>query len=245
MNKLLELKNITKTFNTIDGELKAIENIDLDLKENEFLAIVGSSGCGKSTLLNIIANLEKPTSGEIKFLDNVKIGYMFQNDCLFPWLTIYENCLLGTNIKKTKTKEIESYVEYLLKKYNLWEFKNKYPSCLSGGMRQRVALIRTLAIKPDILLLDEPFSALDYSSRLKISNDVYEIIKNENKSAIIVTHDIEEAISLADKVYLLSKRPTIIKKIYEINLINKSPLIKRKEENFMKYVEEIWSKLNE
>lgn len=137
--KLIEMKNITKIFNTDEGEIEAIKNINLDIYEQEFIAIVGSSGCGKSTLLNIIAGLENESSGEITFLDsNCKIGYMFQSDCLFPWLSIYENCLLGLNLQKEKTEEREAYVKDLLKKYNLWEFKDKYPSCLSGGMKQRV-----------------------------------------------------------------------------------------------------------
>ncbi len=242
MNKLLEIKNITKKYNTEDGEINAIENINLDVYKNEFIAIVGSSGCGKSTLLNIISGLEDKTSGEINFNEpNLKIGYMFQSDSLFPWLTIYENCLIGLTIEKQKTKEKEEYVKSLLKKYNLWEFSSKYPSCLSGGMKQRVALIRTLAINPDILLLDEPFSALDYQSRLTISNDVYEIIKKEKKTAIIVTHDIAETISLSDKVYILSKRPCTIKSVYKIDLEKKeNPIAKRKDKKFMEYYNKIW-----
>lgn len=242
MSKLLEIKNITKKYNTEDGEINAIENINLEVYKNEFIAIVGASGCGKSTLLNIISGLEEKTSGTINFNEpNLKIGYMFQSDCLFPWLTIYENCLIGLTIEKQKTKENEEYIKSLLKKYNLEEFSDKYPSCLSGGMKQRVALIRTLAINPDILLLDEPFSALDYQSRLTISNDVYEIIKNEKKTAIIVTHDIAEAVSLSDKVYILSKRPCTIKKVYKIDLEeNQNPLAKRKDKKFMEYYNKIW-----
>lgn len=193
MNKLLEIKNLSKMYHTKEGEILSIQNITLDVLEGEFVSLVGSSGCGKSTLLNIIAGLDHQSEGQIYFSkSSPKIGYMFQSDCLFPWLTIYENCLLGLKIEKNITKENEKYVLNLLKKYNLYEFKDKYPTCLSGGMKQRIALIRTLALKPDILLLDEPFNALDYQSRLAISNDVYDIIKKEGQTAIMVTHDISE-----------------------------------------------------
>ena len=217
MNIVLECKNLSKKYHTKEGEIEAIKNININVKKGDFIALVGSSGCGKSTLLNIIANLDTASSGTISYENNTpKIGYMFQSHCLFPWLTIYENCLLGLEIQKEKTKEKEQYILNLLKKYNLIEFKDKYPSCLSGGMKQRIALIRTLALKPDILLLDEPFNALDYQSRLAISNDVYDIIKNENQTAIMVTHDLAEAISMASKIYVLSKRPCTVKK--EINI---------------------------
>ncbi len=246
MNKILEIKNLSKMYHTKEGEILSIQNISMDVLEGDFISLVGSSGCGKSTLLNIIAGLDIQSKGEIKFTkENPKIGYMFQSDCLFPWLTIYENCLLGLKIEKNITKENENYVLNLLKKYNLYEFKNKYPTCLSGGMKQRIALIRTLALKPDILLLDEPFNALDYQSRLAISNDVYEIIKNEGQTAIMVTHDISEAVSMSDKVYVLSKRPSNIKKIYKIELENKKdPIHNRKDKRFMEYYDKIWKDLD-
>ncbi len=246
MSKILEIKNLSKRYHTLNGETKAIENLNITVNKEEFIAIVGSSGCGKSTLLNIIANLDKSSSGIIKFYTkNPKIGYMFQSDCLFPWLTIYENCLLGLKIQKMNTLENQKYVKKLLKKYNLLEFANKYPSCLSGGMKQRIALIRTLAIKPDILLLDEPFNALDYQSRLAISNDVYNIIKTEHQTAIMITHDIAEAISMASKVYCLSKRPCQIKSIYNINLDKPTnPIENRKDKKFMTYYDKIWKDLD-
>lgn len=245
-NKILEIKNLSKKYHTKEGEIEAIKNINIDVKKGDFIALVGSSGCGKSTLLNIIANLDTATSGTINFENNTpKIGYMFQSDCLFPWLTIYENCLLGLEIQKEKNKEKEEYVINLLKKYNLIEFKDKYPSCLSGGMKQRIALIRTLALKPDILLLDEPFNALDYQSRLAISNDVYDIIKNENQTAIMVTHDLAEAISMANKIYVLSKRPCTIKKVVDVILENpKDPISNRKDKKFMEYYDQIWKDLD-
>ncbi len=246
MNKIVEIKNLSKKYHTKDGEILAIKDINIDVLKGEFISLVGSSGCGKSTLLNIIAGLDKESSGKISFdTENPKIGYMFQSDCLFPWLTIYENCLLGLKIQKQNTQENQNYVLQLLKKYNLYEFKDKYPTCLSGGMKQRIALIRTLALKPDILLLDEPFNALDYQSRLAISNDVYDIIKKEGQTAIMVTHDISEAVSMSSKVYVLSKRPCQVKKIYEIKLENKQdPISNRKDKRFMEYYDKIWKDLD-
>lgn len=246
MNKILEIKNLSKKYHTKDGEILAIKNINIEVLEGEFISLVGSSGCGKSTLLNIIAGLDKESEGKIIFNRfNPKIGYMFQSDCLFPWLTIYENCLLGLKIQKKNTKENQDYAIELLKKYNLYEFKDKYPTCLSGGMKQRIALIRTLALKPDILLLDEPFNALDYQSRLAISNDVYDIIKKEGQTAIMVTHDISEAVSMSSKVYVLSKRPCQVKKVYKIELEEKKdPINNRKDKRFMEYYDKIWKDLD-
>ena len=165
---------------------------------------------------------------------------MLQQDSLFPWRTVLENCLLGLEIRSELTKENKEKVIDMLNNYGLKDFINKYPSSLSGGMRQRVALIRTLAINPDILLLDEPFSALDYQTRLALSDDLYKIIKNEGKTVIMITHDIAEAISMSDRIIILSKRPAKIKKIYNIELENKSnPTENRKNKDFMKYYEEI------
>jgi NitT/TauT family transport system ATP-binding protein len=193
MNKLLEIKNLKKYYHDLNGEILAIDNISLSINENEFISIVGSSGCGKSTLLSILSGLEEKSDGKIIFnKDNFKIGYMLQKDSLFPWKTILDNCLIGLELNNELTKEKREKVISLLEKYGLKEFIYKYPNSLSGGMKQRVALIRTLAIDPDILLLDEPLSALDYQSRLYLSNDLYNIIKNEKKTAIMVTHDIGE-----------------------------------------------------
>ena len=246
MTKILEIKNLKKNYYTKMGEVEAIENLSFDVNEEEFLCIIGSSGCGKSTLLNILAEIDFKTDGEIiKNKDNLKVGYMLQEDSLFPWLTILDNATLGLSIRHEKTKENVEYVKSLLEKYGLKEFANRYPSELSGGMRQRVALIRTLAIKPDILLLDEPFSALDYVSRLMVSNDVYNIIKNEKKTVIMITHDIAEAVSLASRVLVLSKRPTKIKKSYELNFKdNLSPITKRKSPEFSYYYDLLWKDLD-
>ena len=194
MEELLKIENLKKIYHTPQNEIEAVKDFSLTLHQNEFIALVGPSGCGKSTILSILSNLEEKSGGTIKIGKNTKIGYMLQQDCLFEWLTIKENCLLGLKLQKLLTKENEKNVLRLLETYGLKDFINAHPSNLSGGMRQRVALIRTLAINPDILLLDEPFSALDYQSRLAVSDDVYSIIKNENKAAIIVTHDIAEVI---------------------------------------------------
>lgn len=247
MKQILELKNIYKTYYTEKCEIDALNNINLKIYENDFIALVGPSGCGKSTILSIIGELEKQTSGDIIKKDNLKIGYMLQDDCLFPYLTIYENCILGLKINKICTKENIDNVNNLLKTYGLIEFKNNYPKDLSGGMRQRVALIRTLALKPDLLLLDEPFSKLDYQMRINVSNDVLNIIKNENKTLIIVTHDISEAICLCNKVIVLTKRPSTIKNTYNIcyPFDKKDPIKQRMSNEFMKYYQKIWEDLNE
>lgn len=245
-NNILKINNLSKSYYTKNGKVEAIKDISLDVKEGEFIAIVGSSGCGKSTLLSILANLEVKSGGNIIFdKDNFVIGYMLQEDALFDWLNVLNNATLGLDIKKIKSKENIKYVENLLKTYDLDSFKNKYPKELSGGMKQRVALIRTLAIKPDLLLLDEPFSALDYQTRLAVSEDVYKILKQEKKTAIMVTHDLAEAISLADKVVVLSKRPCQIKKIYKVEFADKlNPIEKRNTREFDKYYEQIWKDLD-
>ena len=239
---ILTIKNLNKIYHTKNSETKAIEDFSFELNDNEFIAIVGPSGCGKSTILNILANLDNKSNGEIIIKDNIKLGYMLQQDALFNWKTVLDNCLLGLEINKLNNKD---YVLKLLNTYGLKDFINSYPNNLSGGMRQRVALIRTLATKPDILLLDEPFSALDYQTRLKVSDDVYNIIKKEKKSAIMVTHDIAEAISMADKIIVLSKRPSVIKKIIDINLTDKStPINNRKAKEFAYYYDLIWKEID-
>ena len=245
-NNILTINNLSKSYYTKEKEILVLDNLNLNIKENTITAIVGPSGCGKSTLLNIIGKLEHKTKGTIEFTNNKnKIGYMFQTDSLFPWLNILDNCLIGLKIKKELTKEKIEYVKKLLINYGLKDFINSYPNNLSGGMRQRVALIRTLAIKPDILLLDEPFSALDYNSKLTVSDDVYKIIKKEKKTTIIITHDIGEAIAFADTVIVLSKRPAKIKKIYNIKLTNsKSPIENRNCQEFNTYYKKIWESID-
>ena len=242
---LLKINNLSKNYHTKDNEIKAIDNLTFDVYKDEILAIVGPSGCGKSTLLSILSNLENKSSGEIIKSNDFKIGYMLQTDSLFPWLTILDNALIGLEVTNNKTEDNINKVINLLKKYGLYEFKDSYPNNLSGGMRQRVALIRTLAINPDLILLDEPYSALDYQTRLALSNDMYQIIKNERKTAIMITHNISEAVSMADRVIVLSKRPCTIKKIYEIKLDKKSnPIENRKDKNFNYYYDMIWRDLD-
>lgn len=246
MNKsILKISNLKKNYHTDNSEIVALNNISFDILENEFISIVGPSGCGKSTILSILANLESKSSGSFKFSKPVKIGYMLQNDSLFSWRTVLDNCLVGLEISGNLNEETKNYVVSLLKNYGLEEFMHQYPSSLSGGMRQRVALIRTLAINPDILLLDEPMSALDYQSRLAISDDIYNIIKKEGKTVIMVTHDIAEAISMSDKIIVLTKRPASVKKIYNIELTNKStPINNRKCKEFAYYYDLIWRDLD-
>lgn len=244
-NKILTIKNLSKSYHDKKGEIKALEDINIDVEEKEFVSIVGPSGCGKSTILSILSDLEEKSTGEIKKDKDLTIGYMLQTDSLFFWRTILDNCLIGLEVTNKLTEENKNYVLQLLKTYGLYEFKDKYPSSLSGGMRQRVALIRTLAIKPDILLLDEPMSALDYQSRLAISNDIYNIIKKEEKTAIMVTHDIAEAVSMSDRVIVLTKRPAVVKNIYKIELSNKStPMNNRRCKEFNKYYDMIWRDLD-
>ena len=244
-NKILIIKDLKKCFHLDNDMIVALDGINLDFYKDEFISIVGPSGCGKSTILSILAGLIDKSDGELIINDDTAIGYMLQNDSLFPWRNILDNCLIGLEIKGLKNEENISYVISLLKKYGLGDFLYQYPDSLSGGMRQRVALIRTLALKPDILLLDEPMSALDYQSRLAISDDIYKIIKNEKKTAIMVTHDIAEAISMSDRIIVLSKRPGIVKKIYEINLKGKStPTNNRKLDDFSKYYDILWRDLD-
>lgn len=244
MNNILSINNISKIYHTPQDEIMAIDEISVDIKNGDFVAIVGPSGCGKSTLLSILNSQEKATEGSINYYDKT-IGYMLQEDALFEWLNVLDNCLLGLKIKKHLTEESKNYVLSLLEKYGLKDFTYSYPQNLSGGMRQRVALIRTLAIKPDILLMDEPFSALDFQSRLNISNDVYRILKEEKKSLIIVTHDIAEAITLCNKVIVLTKRPATIKNIYNIEFAeNSNPSERRHSEKFNSYYNLIWKDID-
>ena len=241
--KKLEMKNVSKTFYTEIGALDVLEDITFNLNEGEIIAIVGPSGSGKSTLLNIISKLIEPTEGEIYG----EIGYMFQRDHLFNWRTVWKNIMLGLEIKKEKNQENIDKTKELLTKYGLIDFINSYPQELSGGMRQRIALIRTLATNPQVLLLDEPFSALDYQTRINVSEDIFKMIKDSNVSAILVTHDISEAIAMADRVIVLSHRPAKLKKIIDIKTDSpdNTPFNKRLSSEFRKYFDEIWGLLNE
>ena len=243
---LLEFKNINKSFFDTKKETKVLNDLSFKLLKNEKIAIVGPSGCGKSTILNLASELLKEDSGEI--IKNGNIGYMFQNDNLFEWRTIFKNVTLGLEIKGKVSKGDKTRIEELLNKYGLKEFKDKHPSALSGGMRQRVALIRTLVLNPEILLLDEPFSALDAQTKLMVNDDIYDIVSKENKSVIMVTHDISEAIAFSDKVIVLTSRPSKVKNIYEIkfkHLKDRTPLKSRNQSEFKDYFDAIWRDLNE
>ncbi|HEX7713581.1 MAG TPA: ABC transporter ATP-binding protein [Bacillota bacterium] len=252
MQNLIEVVNLGMKYHSLNGEITALERVDFTVKKGEFVCIVGPSGCGKSTLLSMIDGLLFPTSGQI-LIEGIpvtgtssKVGYMLQKDYLFEWRTIMENVLLGLEIRKALTPQSKEYVKQLLKTYGLYDFKDKYPQQLSGGMRQRAALIRTLAIQPEILLLDEAFSALDYQTRLLVTEDIYGIIKQENKTALMVTHDIAESISMADRVIVLSERPAVVKNIYDIHLTceKRTPICSRNAAEFKLYFNQIWKELD-
>lgn len=245
-NDILTIKKLSKIYHTNKSEIPAIKDLNLNIKEGEFVAIVGPSGCGKTTLLSILCSLEEKSQGEIIYTQGKqKMGYMLQNDTLFPWLNILDNTLLGLKVEKNITKENIQKVTKLLETYGLKDFIKKYPNNLSGGMRQRVALIRTLATNPDILLLDEPFSALDYQTRLAVSDDVWKIIKKEKKTTIMITHDIAEAISMANRIIVLTNRPAKVKSIYTIEMKNKqNPINNRKQKEFQYYYDKIWKDID-
>lgn len=252
-NHLLELKNIGFSYHSLHGETKALDNISFGVKEGEFLAIVGPSGCGKSTLLSIIAGLLKPEEGTITVnnpdgsLRYPKVGYMLQHDHLLDWRSVFQNVILGLEIHHDLSSENLAYVNQLLDEYGLGAFKSKRPSELSGGMKQRAALIRTLALKPELLLLDEAFSALDYQTRLIVSADICNLIRQTGKTVIMITHDLSEAVRLADRVLVLSGRPARIKKEIPIHLTitEYSPLAAMNAPEFNDYFNLLWKELND
>ncbi len=251
MKNMLSLKNVSYSYHSLSGETKALSNVSFDVKAGQFVSIVGPSGCGKSTLLSLISGILKPESGSIYINDipadksYLHIGHMLQKDNLFEWRSIYRNVLLGLEIQKKCTPSKLTLVNKMLETYGLSQFKDSKPSQLSGGMRQRAALIRTLALEPDILLLDEPFSALDYQTRLEVSDDIGRIIKEQQTTAVLVTHDISEAISMGDTVIILSHRPGTVNKIIDINLSipNRTPFNSRTAPEFKDYFNMIWKEL--
>ncbi len=255
MHPILSLQDISYSYHNLNGETPALSDISFEVSQGEFLAIVGPSGCGKSTLLSIIAGLLTPEEGSIYYRgksaadcsteDAVKIGYMLQRDHLFEWRTIYQNVILGLELNHTLTPENHDYVLKLLKDYELYAFKDKKPSELSGGMRQRAALIRTMAIHPDLLLLDEPFSALDSQTRLNVSADIAQIIRQTNKTAVLITHDLPEAITLADRVLVLSKRPAFMKCEMPISfdIDRHDPMAVRNTQEYQLYFNHLWEVL--
>ena len=235
---ILELQDVSKVFYSKTQQTTAVSHLSFDVKEGEFVAIIGPSGCGKTTILSLICKLIEPTNGKIVTSNDNAVGYMLQRDQLFEWRTIEKNVYLGLEIMHKYNAETKAYADELLKKYGLWEFRKHYPQEISGGMRQRAALIRTLATNPDLLLLDEPFSALDFQTRLEVCDDVYSIIKSEHKTALLVTHDISEAISLADRIVVLTKRPSTVLTIHETGLGDiETPLLRRQNPSFSKQFE--------
>lgn len=247
MNHLLCLNDVNLIYHSATAETHALKDINFCLDEDEFLSIVGPSGCGKTTILSLVSGLIRPTGGTITFHDGTSladIGYMLQRDHLFEWRTIWQNVILGLEIKKLKTQKHLDYASALIEKYGLSEFRDSFPQQLSGGMRQRVALIRTLATDPDILLLDEPFSALDYQTRLTITDDIHSIIRNEHKATILVTHDISEAISLSDRIIVLSRRPATVLNTHTPQFGDLTPLQKREHPEFGKWFDLIWKEFD-
>ncbi len=249
MDPILSMDNVSLVYNSESAETLALSDLSLDVAEGEFLAIVGPSGCGKSSILSLIAGLIRPSGGSVRLMGkevtgpSLSIGYMFQRDHLFEWRTVWQNVILGLQVRGMVAHGIDRAVQ-LLKTYGLYDFKNQYPSELSGGMRQRAALIRTLAVDPGLLLLDEPFSALDYQTRLALGDEISAIIRSEKKTALFVTHDIAEAISIADRVILLTKRPATVKRSLTIDMPGVSPLSRRGLPSFQDYFHTIWKEMD-
>ncbi len=243
----LSFVDVSYAYHNLKGETQAVKNLSFHIKEGEFVAIVGPSGCGKSTILSLISGIFEPEEGEIRFKTKERpmIGYMLQHDHLFPWRTIWSNCMLGLEIQNEKTPEKMEYAEYLLKEYNLWDVRNKKPDELSGGMRQRAALIRTLVLHPDLFLLDEPFSALDFQTRIEVSDDIASIIRESGKSVILITHDLQEAISLSDRIIVLSNRPAhVIRELpIQLSCEEKGVLAARSASEFNDYFNLLWDDL--
>ena len=253
MHSLFEIQHLSYAYHTMQGETAALSDITFTVNTGDFVAIVGPSGCGKSTLLNLLAGMLTPESGTLLLNgtpltadSRCHIGYMLQQDYLLEWRSIWKNVLLGLEIRHEVTEESCSYAKQLLKQYGLEKFSHSKPSQLSGGMRQRAALIRTLAVKPDIFLLDEAFSALDYQTRLAVTDDVRRILKLEQKTTLMVTHDISESISMSDRIIVLSKRPAHISRIMEIRFADPelTPLQRREQHQFQEYFNTIWKELD-
>ena len=243
MKEVLKFERVEMRYHTKNGETVAVKDLSFSVKQGEFLAVVGPSGCGKTTLLSLAAGLLKPSAGKIEN-GGVTFGYMLQKDELFPWRTIEKNVFLPLEIQRRNTPERRQKVLSLAEKYGLKDFLKSFPRELSGGMRQRAALIRTLAAEPDVLLLDEPFSALDYQTRLNVCDDIYRIIKSEKKTAVLITHDISEAVSVADEAIVLSRRPATLVAEYALPFGEETPLKRRENPAFSLWFERLWKDLN-
>ena len=244
-SELIKLEDVSLAYYTVAGETAALQNLNLSVLDGEFLAIVGPSGCGKTTVLSLIMGLMQPTSGRVRFSrEGLRLGYMLQRDHLLEHRTVEKNVLLGLEVQHRLTEQSKARAFGLLDTYGLGDFKSYKPHQLSGGMRQKVALIRTLALEPDLLLLDEPFSALDYQTRLNLSDEVYRIIRSEGKSAVLVTHDISEAVSMADRVAVFSARPATLKTVIDVGFSKDlPPLERRSQAAFHDYFDRIWKEL--
>lgn len=246
---LLDINHVDVIYQTEKSETEAVRDLTLSVDEGEFIALVGPSGCGKTTLLSMIAGLLQPTDGSVTIdgqtvvASSGNVGYMLQRDNLFEWRTIEANVLLGLSVQKKLNDESKKYATDMLEKYGLGEFRSAYPTQLSGGMRQRAALIRTLAFKPRLLLLDEPFSAVDFQTRMTVCDDVHSIIKNEQKTAVLVTHDIAEAVSMADRIIVLTKRPATVKTVFEIDIDAPTPLKRRENPKFSYWFDKVWKEV--
>jgi len=249
---VMKVDSIGMVFQNPDmTDLIALGEVSFNLKEHEILAVVGPSGCGKTTIFNVIAGLIEPTKGSVHVQEKLvqgavgQVGYMLQKDMLLPWRTVIENVILGLEVRGVSDKLAREKAMQLIEAYGLKGFENNLPTTLSGGMRQRVAFMRTLAFDPDVILLDEPFSALDFQTRILLQGEVMKIIRERGKSAILVTHDISEAITMADRVLVLSHRPSYVKKIYdiELSLSDRDPVHIRKNLEYQKYFDQIWTDL--
>ncbi|MCD7981040.1 MAG: ABC transporter ATP-binding protein [Clostridiales bacterium] len=253
MHHTISISHVTFAYHTSQGEIPVLTDINFDVQNHEFLGIVGPSGCGKSTLLNLLCGLISPESGSIllhgKPVDaesRLKIGYMLQQDYLLEWRSVLKNILLGLEIRGELSPESEAYARQLLKQYGLEKFADAGPGQLSGGMRQRAALVRTLVLKPELLLLDEPFSALDYQTRLTVGNDIGNIIRQQKKTAVLVTHDLSEAVSLSDRIVILTSRPGSVRRIVSIDMPpGLTPLERRNHPAFQEYFHKIWDELHD
>ena len=242
---MINIKNLKKDYHTKEGEINAIKDISININKNDIISIIGPSGCGKSTILSILAELDKDYKGNIIKNSNTQVGYMMQNDALLPFLTIYDNIILGLKIQNKLNSESIEYINNLINLYNLEEFKDKYPNSLSGGMRQRCSLIRTLALKPNVLLLDEPFSSLDEKTRMIISNDIYNYARCNNITIVLITHSINEAIYFSNRVIILSQRPSIIKKEINIDIPMDISINERRSHNkFNEYYDILYKELD-
>lgn len=245
------MRHVSLTYHTPEGETAAIDDISFRVEQGEFVSIVGPSGCGKTSLLSMIAGLLRPTRGEVLVNGsavtgpNTDVGYMLQQDHLFPWRNVLENCLLGLEVQGRRTAASRQRVLEMLSDYGLSDFAHRFPAHLSGGMRQRAALVRTLALDPKVLLLDEPFSALDYQTRLQLQEEMSHILRQQQRTVVLVTHDIAEAVSLADRVLVLTRRPAGLKKEYVIDLPQRgSPVQVRESPDFSRYFRDIWRELD-